>query len=189
MSGTQYMKQMKKPKILNIKNIAESRLFRIQSVDLEFSNGVKRLYERMQPTINEAVLIVPIINNELILIREYAVGIEEYELGFPKGAIDKGESAIQAAIRELKEEIGYGAKHVELLAKLTISPAYFSSKMNIFIAQNLYEEKLEGDEPEPLEQIRWPINNMMQLLDVKDFNEARNISALFYAQRYLKNIS
>lgn len=30
---------------------------------------------------------------------------------------------------------------------------------------------------------------MMQLLDVKDFNEARNISALFYAQRYLKNIS
>ncbi|MGP1931398.1 MAG: ADP compounds hydrolase NudE [Arsenophonus sp. ET-YP4-MAG3] len=181
------MKLIKKPKIMNIKNIAKSRLFRIQSVDLEFSNGVKRLYERMQPAINESVLIIPIINNELILIREYAVGIEEYELGFPKGAIDKGETAIEAAIRELKEEIGYGTRDIKLLVKLTILPTYFSSKINIFIAQNLYEEKIKGDEPEPLEQIRWSIENMMQLLDVKDFNEARNISALFYAQRYLEN--
>ncbi|MFP3014328.1 MAG: ADP compounds hydrolase NudE [Arsenophonus sp.] len=182
------MKQIKKPKIINIKNIAKSKLFCIQSINIEFSNGVKCFYERMQPLIKEAVLIVPIINNELILIREYAVGIEEYELGFPKGAINKGETAIEAAVRELKEEIGYGTKHIELLAKLTISPAYFSSKINIFIAQNLYEEKLKGDEPEPLEQIRWPIKKIQQLIDVKDFNEARNISALFYTQCYLKKI-
>ncbi|XZQ54940.1 MAG: ADP compounds hydrolase NudE [Arsenophonus sp.] len=180
------MKLIKKPKILNIKNIAESKLFRIQSIDIEFNNGVKRCYERMKPTINESVLIVPIINNELILIREYAVGIEEYELGFPKGAINIGENAAEAAIRELKEEIGYGTKNVELLVKLTILPTYFSSNINIFIAKNLYEEKIKGDEPEPLEQIRWPIKNMMQLLDVKDFNEARNISALFYTELYLK---
>ncbi|MGP1939252.1 MAG: ADP compounds hydrolase NudE [Arsenophonus sp. ET-DL9-MAG3] len=180
------MELIKKPKIMNIKNIAKSRLFCIQSINLEFNNGVKRRYERMQPAIHESVLIIPIINNELILIREYAVGIEEYELGFPKGAIDKGETAIEAAMRELKEEIGYGTKDIKFLVKLTILPTYFSSKINIFIAQNLYEEKIKGDEPEPLEQIRWSIENMMQLLDVKDFNEARNISALFYAQRYLK---
>ncbi|MFP3019744.1 MAG: ADP compounds hydrolase NudE [Arsenophonus sp.] len=182
------MKQIAKPKILNIKNIAESRLFRIESINLEFSNGVNRIYERVQPRIKESVMIIPIIDNELILIREYSVGIEEYELNFPKGAINKGETATEAAIRELKEEIGYGTKHVELLAELTILSSYFSSNMNIFIAQNLYKEKLKGDEPEPLEQIRWSVDNMIQLLDVKNFNEARNISALFYAQRYFKKI-
>lgn len=36
-------------------------------------------------------MIVPVIGNDLLLIREYAVGIEEYELGFPKGLIDPGE--------------------------------------------------------------------------------------------------
>lgn len=94
----------------------------------------------MRPAKREAVLIVPIMGDDLILIREYAVGIESYELGFPKGAIDPGEIAIEAAQRELKEEIGYGANHIIQLAKLTMSPSYFSSKMNILLAQDLYSE-------------------------------------------------
>lgn len=181
------MTESKKPKILNIQDVAKSKLFSIQSVDLEFSNGEKRVYERMRPAKREAVLIVPIIDDHLILIREYAVGIENYELGFPKGAVDPGEAPLEAAQRELKEEIGYGARQITPLAKLTMSPSYFSSKMNILIANDLFSEKLEGDEPEPLQQVKWPIARMMELLDHPDFNEARNISALFYVERYLKN--
>ncbi|MEX9623467.1 ADP compounds hydrolase NudE, partial [Proteus mirabilis] len=49
-------------------------------------------------------------------------------------------------------------------------------------------EQLEGDEPEPLVQIRWPIAKMMDLLDHPDFTEARNVSALFLAQRYLQQV-
>ncbi|PHM74029.1 ADP compounds hydrolase NudE [Xenorhabdus kozodoii] len=180
------MIDLKKPKILNINDVAHSRLFNIQSVDLEFSNGVKRVYERMKPANREAVLIIPIIGDELILIHEYAVGIEQYELGFPKGAIDAGESIFEAAERELKEEIGFGAGKLELLTTLTMAPSYFSSKMNIIIAHELYPECLEGDEPEPLVQKRWPISDMMSLLEHPDFNEARNVSALFFAQRYLQ---
>ncbi|OTA20604.1 ADP compounds hydrolase NudE [Xenorhabdus beddingii] len=176
----------KKPKILNVNDIAHSRLFNIQSVDLEFSNGVKRVYERMKPTHREAVLIIPIIGDELVLIHEYAVGIEQYELGFPKGAIDAGENVFEAANRELKEEIGFGAGKLELLKKLTMAPSYFSSRMNIMIAHDLYPERLEGDEPEPLVQKRWPISEMMSLLEHPDFNEARNVCALFFAQRYLQ---
>ncbi len=181
------MTELKKPKILNVQDVAQSKLFSIQSVDLEFSNGEKRVYERMRPAKREAVLIIPIIDDHLILIREYAVGIENYELGFPKGAIDPGEIALEAALRELKEEIGYGANRIIQLAKLTMSPSYFSSKMNILVAQDLYSEKLEGDEPEPLQQVKWPIARMMELLEHPDFNEARNISALFYLERYLKS--
>ncbi|HEK1834969.1 TPA: ADP compounds hydrolase NudE [Proteus mirabilis] len=182
------MKELKKPNILNIDNIARSRLFQIQSVNLEFSNDEKRIYERMKPANREAVMIVPIINDDLILIREYAVGIENYDFGFPKGAIDAGETPLQAANRELKEEIGYGAGSLTEIAKLSMAPSYFSSKMNIVIAQDLYPEQLEGDEPEPLVQIRWPIAKMMDLLDHPDFTEARNVSALFLAQRYLQQV-
>ncbi|MDE9462829.1 ADP compounds hydrolase NudE [Xenorhabdus bovienii] len=180
------MIDQKKPKILNINDVAHSRLFNIQSVNLEFSNGVKRIYERMKPSNREAVLIIPVIGDELLLIREYAVGIEQYELGFPKGAIDAEESPLEAANRELKEEVGFGAAKLELLTKLTMAPSYFSSRMNIVIAQDLYPERLEGDEPEPLVQVRWPIADMMSLLEHPDFNEARNVSALFFAQRYLQ---
>ncbi|ELI8012614.1 ADP compounds hydrolase NudE [Yersinia enterocolitica] len=179
------MKHLQKPKIHKIETIARSRLFTVEAVSLEFSNGVQRVYERMRPSNREAVMIVPIIGNDLLLIREYAVGIEEYELGFPKGLIDPGEGVLDAANRELMEEVGFGAERFDYLSKLTMAPSYFSSKMNIVVAQNLYPQSLEGDEPEPLPQVRWPIANMMALLDEPGFCEARNVSALFLAQTFL----
>ena len=157
----------------------------MESIDLEFSNGVRRVYERMRPSGREAVMIVPIIDNEVVLVREYAVGTEQYELGFPKGLIDPGETAFDAANRELMEEAGFGAQQLELLATLTMAPSYFSSRMNIVLARDLYPQSREGDEPEPLIQVRWPIANLMGLLQEPDFREARNVSALFLAREWL----
>lgn len=176
---------LKKPKILNVETVARSRLFNVQSVDLEFSNGVRRVYERMRPSGREAVMIVPIIDNQLVLVREYAVGIEQYELGFPKGLIDPGETVFEAANRELMEEAGFGAHQMSLLATLTLAPSYFSSRMNIVVARDLYPQTREGDEPEPLIPVRWPLDNLLGLLQEPDFREARNVSALFLTREWL----
>ncbi|PWC14758.1 ADP compounds hydrolase NudE [Brenneria corticis] len=176
---------LQKPKILKVETVACSRLFNVESIDLEFSNGARRVYERMRPTGREAVMIVPIIDDELLLIREYAVGIEQYELGFPKGLIDPGETVFEAANRELMEEAGFGARQMDLLATLTMAPSYFSSQMNIVVARGLYPQSLEGDEPEPMPKVRWPLSDMMTLLQEPDFREARNVSALFLTQDWL----
>ena len=93
------MAELQKPKIIRIETVAQSRLFTVQSVALKFSNGAERVYERMRPATRESVLIVPVVNNELILIREYAAGVDSYELGFPKGAVDPGEDMLTAANR------------------------------------------------------------------------------------------
>ena len=98
---------------------------------------MRRVYERMRPSSREAVMIIPIVDDHLILIREYAVGTESYELGFSKGLIDPGETVFEAANRELKEEVGFGAKELSFLKKLSMAPSYFSSKMNIVVAEDL----------------------------------------------------
>ena len=131
-------------------------------------------------------MIVAIVDDHLIVIRGYAVGTEAYELGVSKGLIDPGETVMEAANRELKEEVGFGARQMTFLKKLGMAPSYFSSKMNIVVAEDLYPESLPGDEPEPLPQVRWPLANMMALLDEPDFNEARNVSALFLDRDWLK---
>lgn len=178
-------KSLKKPDILNVETVAKSRLFTVEAVDLAFSNGARRIYERMKPSEREAVMIVPIIDDHLVLIEEYAVGLDSYELGFPKGLIDPGETVNQAADRELKEEAGFGAGQLTTLGKLTLAPSYFSSKMNIVVAEGLYHEKLEGDEPEPLVVHHWPLSNLLALLQEPDFREARNVSALFMVREWL----
>lgn len=179
------MAVQKKPEILHVREVASSRLFRIEQVALQFSNGEKRLYERMKPSGKEAVMIVALDHNEVLLIEEYAVGLESYELGFPKGLIDPGETPRHAAQRELKEEVGFGARTLIPLGRLTMAPSYFSGFMNIMLAMDLYPEKLEGDEPEPLVIRRWPITDLLQLLEQPQFQESRNVSALFLLREWL----
>ena len=174
-----------KPEILHTEVVARSRLFQIEQVHLKFSNGVERQYERMKGGSRGAVMIVPIHQGKMLLAREYAAGTDNYELGFPKGLIDPGETAIEAANRELQEEIGFGSNKLTLLKELSLAPGYFSSKMQIFLAEDLYESRLEGDEPEPIDVVLWALADWEALLDNVDFSESRSVSALFLAQKYL----
>ncbi|WP_076413938.1 ADP compounds hydrolase NudE [Shewanella sp. UCD-KL12] len=177
----------KKPDILSSEVVAQSRLFTIEQVNLKFSNQVERQYERMKGSNRGAVMVVPVLNGKTLLLgREYAAGTHSYELGFPKGLIDPGEEAHEAANRELQEEIGFGSKKLTHLMELSLAPGYFASKMQIFIAEELFESSLEGDEPEPIELVSWPLDKWQSLLDEKDFSESRSVSALFLAQKYLK---
>ena len=182
-------KRQQKPQILQTEVVAKSRLFTVEQLDLCFSNGAKRQYERMKGHSRGAVMIVPIHNGQLLLASEYAAGTHEYELGFPKGLIDPGESPEQAANRELQEEIGFAANKLTLLKEVSLAPSYFSSRMQIFIAEDLYSSQLEGDEPEPIEVIQWKTEDWRALIGEERFSEARSLSALFLAMDYLKTAS
>lgn len=167
------------PKINAQKQVAKSRLFAIEQLELTFSNGEQRQYERMKGAGNGAVMIVPMLDADtLLLVREYCAGTHSYELGFPKGLIDPGETSELAANRELQEEIGYASKQLHFLSSVMMAPAFFNSKMDIFIATGLFPSLLEGDEPEPLEVVPWPIAQYKTLLQQPDFQEARSIAAL-----------
>ncbi len=175
-----------KPKILAQRTVAQSRLFRVEELELRFSNGQQRTFERLASRGTGAVLVVPMLDdNTILLIREYAAGLERYELGFPKGLIDPGEQAEQAANRELMEEIGYASRRLTPLTTLSLAPGYLAHQTQVVLAENLYPERREGDEPEPLEVVPWAIDQLPQLLQRDDFSEARSIAALFLALRKL----
>lgn len=175
-----------KPEILKAELVAESRLFKVESLHLKFSNGVERVYERMRGGNRGAVMVVPLIDRDtLLLVREYAAGTHSYELGFPKGLIDPGEDAGMAGNRELMEEAGFGARELIPLKQVSLAPGYFASRMDILLARDLYPEQREGDEPEPLDVIPWPLSEMDSLLARPDFSEARSISALLLARKWL----
>lgn len=177
-----------KPKIIESKQVARTRIFSVEQLSLEFSNGETRIYERLVAGKNGAVLIVPLAdNNELILIREYSAGTHDYQLAFPKGLMEDGETVFEAANREIKEEIGLGANRFHQLKSVSLAPGYFTHRMNIVVAEDFYPQKLPGDEPEELEVVYWPLNDVAGLLEQSDFTESRSIAALLLTQQYLMN--
>ena len=166
------------PVILGTEVIAKTNRLEVERVHLRFSNAQERLYERTRAD-EGSVLVLPVLDADtILLIREYAVGIEGYYLSFPKGGVDRGETPFQAANRELKEEVGYGARSLERVTTLASSPAYSTHRMHFYVAKDLYPEKLEGDEPEPLEVVPWKVSEIDALLAHPDFVEARSLAML-----------
>ena len=175
------------PTIHQCTPVAQSRLFKIESLELEFSNGATRQYERMRGSGRGAVMMIPFLDQDtFLLVREYAAGTHDYQLGFPKGLIDPGETPAQAANRELMEEVGFGAQRLTELHTVNMAPAFFNASMTIMIARDLYPKCLAGDEPEPLEVVHWRVDNIDQLLNQPDFTEARSIAALLLLERQLR---
>lgn len=173
------------PRILDRRLAAQSRIFRVEAVDLEFSNGARRTFERLLGG-NDSVMIVPMPDPDtLLLVREYAAGSDDYQLGFPKGVVDPGEGILDAAGREIREEVGHAARDLRVLHRMSIVPGYIQHHTQLVLARELYPDPAPGDEPEPPEVVAWPIADVDALLLRADFTEARSIAALFLVRRFL----
>ena len=174
-------------KRISEKEIFKSKIFKIKELELELEGG-KRVTRQILEK-GDGALIVPInSHNELILIKEYFPAIDEYQLGLPKGRIDPGMDALTTANKELQEEIGYKAKKLDELAVLTMSPGYITQKTHIFLARELVESKLIGDEMEELEIVFYPFDKFEELITQKKITEARMIAALYMARKFLTEV-
>jgi len=174
------------PTIKQIRTLARTRLFHIEELDLEFSNGTSVQFERLKGSSYGAVLVIPMLDAQtVILIREYAAGMERYELALPKGRIEADEDILAAANRELMEEVGYGANQLEHIATYSLAPGYSSQLTYVVLAQNLYPKQLEGDEPEPIEVMHWSLDALPELVQHDELTEARSIAALYQAREII----
>ena len=157
-------------------------------MELEFSNGVRRTYERLPARGRQAVIVVGVTDDdEVVLVREYLAGLHSYELGLPKGTVDgPDETFEEAANRELKEEAGFGAARVDYLRELSLAPSHMGFTVHVMLARGLYPERLPGDEPEQPEVEKWPLARIDDLLLSSEISEARSIAAIKIAQIHIE---
>lgn len=162
--------------------------FNVEGLDLEFSNGERRHYERLHSRGHGAVIIAALPDADtILLVREYACGMHRYELGLPKGRMDAGETPLAAADRELKEEAGFGARDLRVLRMLTLAPTYMSHEIHLVLARDLYPERLPGDEPEPLQVVPWRLDALHELALREECSEGRSLAAIFLVRELLRH--
>ncbi len=108
--------------------------------------------------------------NRVLLVKQFRLpaGQDLWEL--PAGRLDPGESPLQAAKRELREETGFQAKKWVKLASFWPSPGYVAEKMTIFLARDLTEGRQEPMDDERI-KIRW-----FSRAELRDQHQGREVT-------------
>lgn len=102
-------------------------------------NGKVCPYDYLE--IKEGVCVLPIHQNNIVTIRQYRYPVHSWQLEFPGGFIDSGETPEEAAKRELFEETGYLAK--ELIPLGSFYPSFGSTNEKIHLFEAICVEQQE----------------------------------------------
>lgn len=112
--------------------------------------GTKGIFERDVVVFPEAVVVLPVIDDYLVLIKQFRAPFNDFIVEAPAGVVDKGETPDEAAVRELVEEIGYKPRKLVKLGKYTPAPGYSSEVLHFYVA---YDLEYVGAKPERYEII------------------------------------
>ncbi len=146
--------------------VGEYRVFQVCRVELEDANGMPRgdaFTFRCNDWCN-VIAITP--DDDIVLVWQYRFGKDAFSLEIPGGVIEAGESPLNAARRELREETGYEAEHIELLQVVDPNPALQSNRCYTFVAHRARRTSPTAFDPqEELATVRAPIARLADLLD------------------------
>jgi 8-oxo-dGTP pyrophosphatase MutT (NUDIX family) len=126
---------------------------------------------------------------QVVLVGQYRYAVDEYSWEIPLGSPDEGESLEEAARRELEQETGCRAEHLEPLFTFHPSNAASDQVGHLYLARNARKvtEALNSDEPvEELIQIKHlPFEEVLRQVSTGEIRDAATVIAvLIYAARH-----
>ena len=122
----------------------------------------------------------------LLLLRQfrYAAGGEMWEVPAGMPAFD-GEDWEVCARRELEEETGYGAEHLEYLTRIHTTPGFSDEVIRIYAAWGLREGRVKRDVDEFIQVVAVPWREVQALIERGAITDAKSLVALLFAGRFL----
>jgi ADP-ribose pyrophosphatase len=136
-------------------------------------------YTRAVVEYGESVSLVALeADGNLLMVRQYRHPAGRWLLEIPAGGIDERDASPEAAaLRELREETGYSGALTPLGA-FFLACGYSDEYMHVFLARDLVEDPLAGDEDEDLHLERVPLDEVIALLDAGQIGDAKTVAAL-----------
>ena len=132
-----------------------------------------------------AVAVVPLIGDDVLMVRQFRVAAGRVLLEIPAGTLNPGEDPRLCAEREMQEETGYRPGNLESLGGIFVAPGYTTEFIHLFLATDLTESRLEMDEDEFIELVRMPLANVLAMIDRGEIEDGKSTSALLKVARRL----
>jgi ADP-ribose pyrophosphatase len=156
--------------------IYEGVIFAVRTGEARIENG--RIVHREVVDHCGGVGVVPVVDDHVLLVRQFRIATGQYVLEIPAGKLEGDEDAEHRGRCEVEEEVGYRAGTLIHVASCYCSPGFTNEMDHIYLAFDLEESEVKPEFDENLEVVRVPVSELADRLARLEFNDMKTIVGL-----------
>ena len=166
-------------KAIDSKIIFSGKVFKVKLDKIKYLNSGNIAPREVVIHNGGAVVLAVTEENKVILVKQFRYPFKKFLWELPAGKLDKNESPIKCAYRELKEETGYDADSLIKLGSIYTSPGYSSEELHIFLATGLKPGETNREEgEEDMKLAEKPIEEFAEMIRAGEIKDSKTIAAL-----------
>ncbi len=175
-------------RVLESRRLYEGRVVNLRVDTVELADGGRASREVVEH--DDVVAVVPLLaGGDVLLVRQYRLAAGRVMLEVPAGGVEKGEGVEEAAQRELREECGRRAGHLERMGGFYVSPGFCEEFVHVFLATGLEEAPLPSDPDESLAVMRLPLDAALRLAREGEIRDGKSIIGLTWAFKKVRGFT
>ena len=136
-----------------------------------------------------AAAVLPVdAQGRIIMVRQYRNALDRYTLEIPAGGLQSTEEPTRdAAARELSEETGYVAEHMEFLLTIRTTVAFCNERIDIYVADHLIPGSQHLDEDEYVQVKAYTVEELTEMIYSGEIQDSKTVAAIMaYKDKYLR---
>jgi ADP-ribose pyrophosphatase len=117
-------------------------------------------------------------DGQVLLVRQFRSALGTMLLEIPAGTLDPDEDVRDCAFRELEEETGYSATHMEELYVFCSSPGFSNERIWLFLAAGLSRGAQRPETDEIIEVVKIPLDRALEMVATGEICDGKSILGL-----------
>ena len=176
------MAKKNKARVLRSKVVFRGPVFRVTSDTVVEPGGVVARRDVVRHVGSVVVLAVQdsARGPSVLLERQYRHAANDFLWELPAGRIDRGEGALAAARRELREETGYTARRWKRGLVFYSSPGFLDETMTVYLARGLKAGRARPEADEAIATRLFSLSTALRMALRGTIRDGKTLAALFW---------
>ncbi len=173
------MKNNGKWSTLSSRKVYSNQFIEVVEDQVTKPDGSKGIYGFVKVPGTVGVVAIDDKSN-ILLCKQYRYIFREDSWEIPRGFVERNESSLEAARRELAEEAGVKCKTIRLLGSLRLSIGLIDEEAKIYIARGLTSVLSKDEEISDVKSVS--LENVLKMIKSQEITDGLTVSAILLAK-------